>query len=72
MNEQIEGGDAATVQVALQHIYLGCIDEQQQKDTQLLARLISLAANLQIESLKGACKLLLCKQLADNETSQVG
>ena len=43
MNEQIEGGDAATVQVALKFIYLGCIDEQQQKDTQLLTSLISLA-----------------------------
>ena len=64
MNEQIEGGDAATVQVALQHIYLGCIDEQQQKDTQLLARLIALADFLQIQSLTKACKLLLSKQLA--------
>ena len=67
----MKGGDAATVQVAMQWLYMCYLDEQQQKDSELLASLLSLAEQLQIVGLTEICKLLVCNLLDAFETSQV-
>ena len=51
--------------------YLGFIDEQQQKDSQLLEGLVHLAEFLQLQSLAHACKMVLRKHLNElDETSE--
>ena len=71
MSNEIEGGDAGTLEAALKFIYLGFIEQQQKVITEQLPAFISVANFLQVDSLARACKILMHKHLAKIEGKQV-
>ena len=71
MSEQIGGGDSGTLQVALQFVYLQCIEQQHKVVTQQLMSLVSLADYLHIDSLAKVCKILMHKHLDNVVKSKV-
>ena len=59
MAPELAGGDVATLQLALKHMYLGCIEDPEKLGAEQLLSLVALADYLAITSLTHACKLLI-------------